>query len=398
MCASSQIVAQLVGDKGGLSERELSPNTKSAKRKRKGNSQMITQVTIRNFRCFKLLEVKGLKQINLVVGKNSSGKTAFVESIFICSGPGGPTVALQMRGIRRMGNQYSVTPEEHYYRGMWEDLFYDFKDQNKISIKLLGNPASDERTLTVEYGEKSTQETPLNKERLISGNNLSIASTPQIVFTWKRQGYPAFVARPKFVGNGIQYETSDVPYFPSLWFTPGVAEGAEEIAKRFSEIDKRGDLPPVLEAFKAEFPFVTGLSIQYFSGFPMVFASVEGRSKKMPVPLISDGVSRLLSILVGIAYMKGGAVLIDQLEDGFHYTLLPSIWATLHSFAILFKVQLFVTTHSRECIDAMLPVIEKNEGDFALLVAGQNKSGEATVRSVEGKLFKSSISQGFDLR
>jgi hypothetical protein len=398
MSAENQRFFQIYGDSSDPSKQESVSSHSDGKREARRVYQVITQVSIRNFRCFKELELSGLKQINLVVGKNSSGKSALMESIFFSSGPGAPAVALQLRAIRRMGTQYSISHEEHYYRELWGDLFFDFNDKNKVSIKLHGNPASDERKLTIEYGGRADKSlTLVGKETAVSGNNTNSASPPQIVFTWKRQGFKEFVARPKLAASGIQHEPAEVAHFPCLWFTPGIPEAADESAKRFSEVEKRGDLPPVIEALKSQFPFIKGLSIQYLSGFPMLFASVDGRSRMMPVALISDGVSKLISILVGMAYMKGGTVLIEQIEDGFHYILLPSIWSSLYAFATLFGVQVFVSSHSKECIDAILPVVDLHEDAFSLLVTGKDK-GEATVRTVTGKLFKSSVEEGFDLR
>ncbi len=50
-----------------------------------GGDVMIEEISIRNFRCFKHLEVPDLKKVDLLVGKNSSGKSAFMESLFLSS-------------------------------------------------------------------------------------------------------------------------------------------------------------------------------------------------------------------------------------------------------------------------------------------------------------------------
>jgi AAA15 family ATPase/GTPase len=69
---------------------------------------MIDQVTINNFRCFQKLEVANLKKVNLLVGKNSSGKSAFLEAIFLSSSSFAAQTSIQLRGIRRMGNITAV--------------------------------------------------------------------------------------------------------------------------------------------------------------------------------------------------------------------------------------------------------------------------------------------------
>jgi hypothetical protein len=62
-----------------------------------GGNLMIDEIVLNNFRCFKHIEVPELKRVNLIVGKNSSGKGAFMESVFLSSGSLAPQTVFQMR-------------------------------------------------------------------------------------------------------------------------------------------------------------------------------------------------------------------------------------------------------------------------------------------------------------
>ena len=46
---------------------------------------MIENVKIDNFRCFSELEITDLKRFNIIVGENASGKSAFLESLYLLS-------------------------------------------------------------------------------------------------------------------------------------------------------------------------------------------------------------------------------------------------------------------------------------------------------------------------
>jgi AAA15 family ATPase/GTPase len=129
----------------------------------------------------------------------------------------------------------------------------------------------------------------------------------------------------------------------------------------------------------------------------MVFAQLKGKNRKIPVPLISDGVNRLMGICLGLATFKDGIVLIDQIEDGFHHKLLPSIWNSIYSLAIKFNVQLFVTSHSAECIRAMIQIVKGHESDFALLRAVRKESG-STINVQDGKYLELALEQDFEVR
>ncbi len=43
---------------------------------------MIQSISIENFRCFDVTEIKGFERINLITGKNNSGKTCLLEALY----------------------------------------------------------------------------------------------------------------------------------------------------------------------------------------------------------------------------------------------------------------------------------------------------------------------------
>jgi AAA15 family ATPase/GTPase len=360
---------------------------------------MIEEISINNFRCFKHIKVPNLKRVNLIVGKNSSGKSAFMESLFLSSGSLAPNTVFQMRQIRRMGNQFVVPTDIAAHRSVWADLFYDFKSE-KISIKIAGMPNSDSRTVSIEFiSSTGLQELPFGKqdEAGISSVSSQGGSLPQIQFTWKKQNHQSVITRPKITGSGLQYDPKNIEVFPCIWFSPGTAETPQENAQRFSHLDTVGDIDGVVNILSNEFPFIDGLSIDFHAGIPMVFASIKGESRKMPVPLISDGVNRLMGICLGIANTRGGTILIDQLEDGFHHKLLPSIWKSIYSLAAIYNVQLFVSTHSAECLNAMRPVLKDNEKDFCLLRCTRMDHG-CSIDVLPGSYLETALEQDFEVR
>jgi hypothetical protein len=299
-----------------------------------------------------------------------------------------------------MGNQIIIPNEPSAYRGLWEDLFFDFDHEKTVSIKVIGQPNSESRSLWIQYvSSSSTQELPFDEKSSVSSSNRSqqTAGLPQIEFRWKRAGQPEIITRPIVNMRGLQLDVPRVDVFPCVWFTSGVAETPDENAKRFSELDKRGEIEPVVSALAKEFSYIRGLSIDYHAGIPMVFAELADRKRKMPVPLVSDGVNRLMGICLGIATYRNGVVLVDQLEDGFHHSLLASIWNTLHRLAVHFNVQMFISSHSAECIHAMQGVLTAHAEDFRLLRCSRLESG-CGIDVLTGKYLESAVEQSFEVR
>lgn len=350
---------------------------------------MIESVKIQNFRCFSELEVKGLKPVNIIVGENAGGKTAFLESVFLSSAVV-PQLALQFRAWRQLGGQLELRSDSSSYWAVWEDLFYRYDLNNPIRIEI--NAAlQDAHKLVITRRTGSEQTVPLGMQPI------PLPSFPLVTFEWTRGGAEPVKVTPRISDSGLVFEGFSFEHFPMLFYGPHIPDPPQDDANRFSKLSRDGRIQPVIEALRQEFPFIRDLSLEINSGVPTVFAEVQDQKRKFPLGLISDGVNKLLSLLLGIASIPNGTVLIDQIEDGFYFKRMPSIWWVLHSFAHENGTQIFATTHSKECLDALLPVLEANPDDLALLRA--SRSEQAVKFSViDGRRFGSALSQEFELR
>ena len=347
---------------------------------------MIESVKIQNFRCFSELEVDGLKPINIIVGENASGKSAFLEAICISSGAL-PNTVYQFREARQLALALEMRPDSSSYWGLWEDLFHGYNLTKPINIEIAG--AGSSRKIAISRSSDSSQTMPIRAYVL--------NAYPLISFEWTREGADSVRVVPRIKDNELVYEGHSDNYFPTRFFGPHISDPPQESTNRFSELSKDGKLQPVIDALRGEFPFVRTLSLEIDSGVTTVFAEIEGQSRRLPVGLISDGVHKLLSILLTIATKPKGTILIDQIEDGFYFKKMASTWKVIHKFAKANGTQIFATTHSQECLSALLPVLEANEEDFALLRA--SRSDDSIRFSVSnGRRFASALSQEFELR
>ena len=81
---------------------------------------------------------------------------------------------------------------------------------------------------------------------------------------------------------------------------------------------------------------------------------VKLRDYDEPVTLksLGDGVSRLFGIALALVSAKDGVLLIDEVENGLHYSVQSQLWQFLINAAEKFNVQVFATTHSTDTIRA----------------------------------------------
>ncbi|WP_041933389.1 AAA family ATPase [Gloeothece verrucosa] len=61
---------------------------------------MLEEIDIENFRCFEDTKISGFERVNLIGGKNNSGKTALLEALYLFHAPL-PTGILFLMRLRK---------------------------------------------------------------------------------------------------------------------------------------------------------------------------------------------------------------------------------------------------------------------------------------------------------
>ncbi len=109
-----------------------------------------------------------------------------------------------------------------------------------------------------------------------------------------------------------------------------------------------------------------------------------------------EGYQRVFHIALLFAVARNGVVLIDELENAIHFSLLQRFVTFLHQMAQVSGVQVFLTTHSAECVSAF---VENKE--IAQQVVGYtlvNVDGQVQARRVPGDRLVQVLRFGGDLR
>ena len=63
--------------------------------------------------------------------------------------------------------------------------------------------------------------------------------------------------------------------------------------------------------------------------------------------------SRILALALNLAVTQGGFLLIDEIENGLHWSVMPKLWHFLVETARALDVQVFATTHSKDCVEGL---------------------------------------------
>lgn len=317
---------------------------------------MFTSVKIENFRGFKSAEAKNLGRINIVVGDNGSGKTALLEALFLTCGSA-PSDSFRLDAWRGLypnaGETISVniSPEDVRSGATWADLFWRFDLSNTIRVQVKGSPG---RTFSIEPRRSSD----------------SFGSGPlraPFKFVWTPDKGKAFESVPEFVKGTVNFPNAP-PGLPGMFISTAPVT-ASESAERFSRLSQTRSAELVIETLRAQFEGLQNISLQIAPGSPrpILFADLGSESPMLPLPLLSSGLNRWVAILAGIATFPKGAIFVDEVDTGVHAARLPSLWASLVQCARNVDAQLFASTHSLECLQAALPLVEAAPEDFRVI-------------------------------
>jgi predicted ATPase len=353
--------------------------------------RMIESAEIRNFRCFEEAALPDCRRINVVVGKNASGKTALLEALFLAGGPS-PEIASRFRTWRG----YDAVLQgsfEAIEEAMWGSLFYGFDKQQDIEISLHGTDRH-ERSLTLSYG---VSETILPTTEPNVSVNFSKPPLPPgrsaLEWKWHRSDGITVTVRPQFTGSGYLFQGTETDPIPATFFASSHPFYNQENVARFSDLSKRRKAGPLVAAMSKAFPFIKNLDIQAHAGVPMVHADIPALSEKVPLTGVSSGVNKFSTLLLAIMAQPKGVVFIDEVENGIHYSLFEIFWKTLYDFARDNEVQIFATTHSSECLESLSKACHRYAGDISI-VRTELEEGASRVEQFYGSGVLSGIKYG----
>jgi hypothetical protein len=167
----------------------------------------------------------------------------------------------------------------------------------------------------------------------------------------------------------------------------------------FSQLRARGAHAPIVESLKSIDPRLNDLEMLVIEGETGFYASLNGHQDLVPIWSVGDGFRHLLSIVTAVASCRDGIVLIDEIENGLHYSVLPDVWTAVNKAAEEANVQVFATTHSRECVVAAEQVFEATSDEqFRMHRLERGRSGEVEAVTYDREALGTSLEQGWEIR
>ncbi len=186
------------------------------------------------------------------------------------------------------------------------------------------------------------------------------------------------------------------PPFASLLHPVNAAVQSEEDRSRFGQLVESGRLSELLTTLKLLCPAITDLRTLATPSGEAFFAQVD--KLLMPVGLLGGGFNQLLKFALNLEFNRGGYVGIDEVEAGFHYSLLPRLIEFLAEAAVRNSVLTVITTHSREVLEALALCGEHHLRAVSIVHLRRGADGESEAVCFNGEQAADALRAQVELR
>jgi len=309
-------------------------------------SNLIQWIEIENYKCFEHLRVEGLKRVNLIGGDNNVGKTAFLGAGYI-----------NIRSSNYLSFCYS-----------FEDVFLYRDFINLMERDRLGNSYSYQKNKMSVFEDFNifNIETNLRKVNLkIELDNIEKILEIEIDENKKK------------IREKEYKDISLDDFFKNINFLPSFGTTDFKLMRLFSYIQKnrkRNELNSFINSFDSNIE-----EFDIINDTPSCF--VKDRGEFIALSEFGDGLGRFISIICAIWGSENGTLFIDEVENGIHYTKLDKLFEIIFVTAKKLNTQIFLTTHSKEAIEAFNRVqfdFDESDSCYLEFMKGK-KSGKISV-------------------
>ncbi len=355
-----------------------------------GRYGMIKSADIKNFRGFAKTKVTDLRRINIVVGDNGAGKTAFLEALFAAAAAS-PEIVLNLRKWRGMPSSARGMGQRAIHEALWGDLFHGFDFQNEVSVALKGVKKHTRSIRIFMSGEPTV--IPITDE-----SSQSIIPTAPITFEWRHPFSKGPIqSTPRLTPEGLAVNPTPDSHIAGRYYAARMPFSSSENATLFSQLSTNNKETEFINAMKNQFGDIETISVELEYGTPMLFVKFSWAKRRLPINILSDGMNKIAAVLLGIADRTGGVVFVDELDTGVYFKRHEAFWSQINHFSKMYGTQVFGSTHSLEFLMAALPAMRTHPQDFSL-VRVYRKNGMSKASIVGGTKALSLIESGFEVR
>ena len=318
---------------------------------------MLTSLHIENFKGFRELDVAPLAKVNLLVGTSNVGKTSLLEAICLLPNTGGnPEVAGFRDGSAGGGatiefNRWLLHASEDASRSA---VVQASRNHNGDLVTFLRPPGTN---------EPNGRHVATFGETRVLWNSAFHESAPRILSL-----------------NTDRLKASELARLYDQWTLK--VENDERFISFLSSVEPR----------------LRSLRPMEHSGSRMLYADIR-LPERIALPLLGEGFNRLVEIYGALIGEGANILLIDEIENGLHWSALPQVWKGIREAVNREQVQIFATTHSKDCIEAAVEVFKgEPKDDLAVHRLERADSGDIRCVTMGEDQLERMLERGWEVR
>ncbi len=340
---------------------------------------MIPSFEIKNYRLFKHLAIDKLSRVNLITGKNNVGKTCFLEAIMLYVSRFSPeALKSPLLNLSEISQKLSQSIE----------ILFHYKNTEKIII--LGHTAHDSKILSIEFinyiDEWDDSQTSLTRRIIDKNKQINYQLVPGLRIKFNKKGllFPLnmdlnnlkssknlFLDETDIILRSISSKGLNIDIASEIWDNIALSPYKNEVLNYLHLISPQIEGIDLIGKSKENIQFV--VKLPNFKDF-------------VPLSIIGEGVKKLLDIYLALINAKGGVLLIDEIENGIHYTIQPKLWKLIFEMAENLNVQVFATTHSWDAVEGFQKALsEFHDPDQGQLIRLDEFDGEISTTLFDAK-------------
>lgn len=353
-------------------------------------------ITIKNFRGISELKLEGLKSVNVFLGRNNFGKTTILESVFLLSGMSNASLPSRVNTFRDPAQSFNPL-------GQIEYIFHNVQLQNKPTITGILTDKQ-YRSMCISLSDTKTIQGPIVRNGMLMSSEQKVKAICLSI----NSDYGTINSDGKIVNkrsfkcdfctyeNG-QYSQDNVKGYQEFLSAQYIASdtSAFQISDELSSLIRANRKDDVLELVRLFDSRITNVEVLPDS----TYIAFNGVDKLIPISMCGDGLKKFLYIISCVAGRKNKVLLIDEIDNGIHFSVYPLLWKSIINLAKKNEIQLMITTHSKEVLQELTNSINsENKDDVSVYTITKNKDDVMHSYRYDGENLKTAIYNHLELR
>ncbi len=316
---------------------------------------MIRAVQIARFRGISDCVADGFARVNLIIGRNDCGKTAFMEALQL--GEDAEDAARHLLYDQRA--RLSRATKRYDFERFWRPIFFKLDAKTGLSISVARDDGA-WKTLDVRQGTVAEEMLSDRSDELTSRDrddeeyeHRNIVKLPTWALDFHLTAYDRAETQQRVVATPTSIKLPPISNKNgSAWIASSTGVGETEV-RYVSALKQRAQDGTLLELLREVDGRLSSIELLAPGGdVAELFVRLDNGTPMLPVALMGEGFQRCFELGAAAAAHDWPTLFIDEIENGMHHLVLEPLWRWIATISSRRNLQVFATTHSEECIHA----------------------------------------------